>query len=104
MAPGARLVMVNFCQDDKGCYLGNTAAHGGPKQSMHSNFSRIWSTMADEGKITRAEYEATNFPQHYRSPAEFTSCLEDPESALYKAGLRLESCTTKVTPCPFRAA
>lgn len=104
MCSGARAVFVNFCTDENGCYLGNTASAGGTKAHMHATFNRIWKQMADEGRITQEEYVNTNFPQHYRKVEEYKAPLEDPSSEVYKAGLRLEQIETKITPCPFAAS
>lgn len=102
MAPGARAVFVNFCTDEGGRYLGNTASAGGPGASMHATFSEVWARFAAEGKITAAEYTATNFPQHYRTAEEYAEPLKEGGSA-WEAGLRLEESTSVITPCPYRA-
>jgi hypothetical protein len=38
---------------------------------MHGYFSNIWQDFANEGIITQAEFENTNFPNHYRSLEEY---------------------------------
>lgn len=101
---GARLLMANFCVDDKGCYLGYATPHGGPSVNMHATFAKHWAEMRDEGRITAEEFVNTNFPQHYRTVAEFRAPLDDETSDAYKAGLRLESIETRRTPCPFAKA
>ncbi|MGI9464570.1 MAG: SAM-dependent methyltransferase [Aestuariivirgaceae bacterium] len=96
LVPGGRLCLFNFGIDEEGRYLGHT---GGV--SMFDTFNELWAGLADDGIITREEYLNTNFPQHYRTVAEFTAPLKDTESAVYKAGLRLEHAETRVVRCPF---
>ena len=103
MKSGARAVFVNFCTDEGGRYLGNTASAGGPAASMHTTFSEVWAEFVAAGTITQAEFEATNFPQHYRTAEEYAAPLADPASPVAKAGLVLEECTSLITPCPYRA-
>ncbi len=98
LASGGLLALFNFGIDEKGRYLGHT---GGV--SMFDTFNEIWRGMADEGTITQTEYAATNFPQVYRTVDQFTRPINDPESTVYKAGLRLEHVETRVVPCPFAA-
>ena len=43
------------------------------------------------------------FPQYYKTVAEFTHPLTDIAGSVYRAGLRLERCETRVVPCPFAA-
>ncbi|CAE7248334.1 IAMT1 [Symbiodinium sp. KB8] len=104
MRPGARLIMANFCVDDKGCYLGYTTPHGGPSANMHGLFAKHWAELRDSGRITAEEFDATNFPQHYRTVDEFKAPLEDETSAAHRLGLRLETIETRRTPCPFATA
>ncbi len=103
MKAGAKAVFVNFSTDSNGCYLGNTAAAGGPGVSMHSKFSEIWASFAAKGTITQEEYEATNFPQHYRTEAQYTAALTEADSEVSKAGLKLLDVHNIITPCPYRA-
>ena len=56
--------------------------------------------MVDDGRITEAEYRATNFPQVYRTVEQFTAPLQ-PGGAAHDAGLRLEHVETRVVNCPF---
>jgi hypothetical protein len=98
LAPGGRLVLLNFGIDEAGRYLGNT---GGA--NMFDTFDRLWRALVDDGTITRDEYLNTNFPQHYRTVAEFTAPFEDPANPVHKAGLRLEHVETRVVACPFAA-
>lgn len=96
MVPGARLCLFNFGIDEMGRYLGNT---GG--KSMFDTFNTLWRGLADEGVITHDEYLNTNFPQHYRTVPEFTAPFDDTQSAVYRAGLRVEHVSTGVVRCPF---
>lgn len=96
LKPGGRLCLFNFGIDEEGRYLGHT---GG--KSMFDEFNRHWKSLSDDGVITREEYLNTNFPQHYRTVAEFIAPLEDSASPVYKAGLRLEHVETRVVRCPF---
>ena len=96
LKPGGRLCLFNFGIDEEGRYLGNT---GGV--SMFDTFNDLWRSMADEGRITLAEYERTNFPQHYRTKAEFVAPLNDIASPVHAAGLRLEHVESRVVRCPY---
>jgi hypothetical protein len=99
LVPGGRLALFNFGIDEDGRYLGNT---GGI--SMFDTFSEIWAELAHEGAITQGEYVDTNFPQCYRTVAQFTAPLKDPGNPVYQAGLRLEHVETRVVPCPYAKA
>lgn len=96
LKPGGRLVMVNFCRDEQGRYLGNT---GGV--NMFDNFNTNWQAFLADGVITEQEYHAMTLPQYYNTVDEFTAPLTNRNSDVYKAGLRLESIETAVVPCPF---
>lgn len=96
MKPGARLCLFNFGIDQAGRYLGNT---GGV--NMFDMFAQLWKGMRDEGLITPEEFINTNFPQCYRTQAQFVAPLQDPDSPVYQAGLRLEHVESRVVRCPF---
>jgi hypothetical protein len=98
LVTGGRLVLVNFCIDESGRYLGNT---GGV--NMFDTFNELWRRFAAEGRISGEEYTGMTFPQYYKTIEEFTQPLHGPESPVYRAGLRLEHCETRVVPCPFAA-
>ena len=98
LKPGGRLVLVNFCRDEQGRYLGNT---GGI--NMFDTFNQIWREMAASGDIGEAEYRAMTLPQYYKSLAEFARPLTDVSNPVHRAGLRLEHAETRVVPCPFAA-
>ena len=93
---GGKMVLVNFCRDEQGRYLGNT---GGI--NMFDTFNLIWQQFLDQGKITSDEYLAMTLPQYYHTVEEFCAPLNDPQTACHKDGLRLESIETAVVPCPF---
>ena len=99
LAPGGRLVLVNFGKDEEGRYLGNTK--GVP---MFDTFNALWQGFLDEGQITADEYRAMTLPQYYNTVEEFSAPLTDPSEPAHQAGLRLESIETRVTPCPYRLA
>lgn len=96
LKPGARLCLFNFGIDEKGRYLGNT---GGV--NMFDTFAELWRGLRDEGVITPEEFAGTNFPQCYRTEAQFTAPLLDKDGPVYKAGLRLEHVESRVVRCPF---
>jgi len=98
MAPGGRLVLVNFCKDEAGRYLGNTNG-----ANMFDTFNALWQRFAIEGIVSSEEYLGMTFPQYYRTVGEFTQPLLDTGSAVYRAGLRLEHSETRVVPCPYAA-
>jgi hypothetical protein len=98
LAPGGRLVLANFCRDEAGHYLGWT---GG--RNMHDTFSAHWRALRDAGVISPEECRRATFAQFYRSVAEFRSPLDNPQSTVSRAGLRLRRCFTRVTPCPYAA-
>jgi SAM dependent carboxyl methyltransferase len=82
---GGRLCLFNFGVDEAGRYLGNT---GGV--SMFDTFGRLWAGLAD-----------TNFPQSYRTVAQFVAPLTDTSNPVCRAGLRLEHVETRVVRCPY---
>ncbi|MFQ6023524.1 MAG: SAM-dependent methyltransferase [Acidiferrobacterales bacterium] len=98
LAPGGRLVLVNFCRDEQDRYLGNT---GGVH--MFDTFNAIWQSFVTDGIISEDEYLNMTLPQYYRSVEEFTAPLAEPASTIYKAGLRLEEIETRIVQCPFAA-
>lgn len=91
-----KLVLINFCIDEQGRYLGNT---GGV--NMFDNFNANWQSFVDDGVITSDEYLAMTLPQYYNSVDEFSAPLHQQDSAVHKAGLRLVDIETAVVPCPF---
>ena len=98
LAPGGRLALFNFGIDEAGRYLGST---GGI--SMFDTFNALWAALRDDGTITEAEYINTNFPQSYRTVAQFTAPFRDEANPVHRAGLRMEHVETRVVECPFAA-
>jgi hypothetical protein len=98
LTSGGRLVLVNFCRDPQGRFLGST---GGV--NMFDTFAELWRRLRSEGKIGDAEYRAMTLPQYYKSLEEFTAPLTDPGDPVHQAGLRLELAETRIVPCPFAA-
>ena len=68
---------------------------------MFDTFNEILCELARDGVITDYEYVATNFPQCYRTAAQFTAPLNDHKNPVFKAGLRLEHIESRVVRCPF---
>jgi hypothetical protein len=99
LVPGGRLVLVNFCQDEAGQYLGNT----GGVHMFHA-MNALWQRFVAEGVIRSEEYVRLTLPHYFRTVEECTQPLLDPTSPVYRAGLRLEQWETRVVPCPFAAA
>ena len=96
---GGQIVSTNLCTDEKGRYLGNNQVD----LNMHDVLHEIWKQMQTEGLITPEEYVCATFQNYYRTEAEFTACLEDPQSEVYQAGLRLEDARIVSLPCPYRS-
>ena len=97
---GGRLVLVNFCRDAQGRYLGNTNPSGGGV-NMFDTFNQIWRAFVDDGRITPQEYTNMTLPQYYNTVEEFSRPLVDAAGPCWRAGLRLENIETRVVPCPF---
>lgn len=97
LTSGGRFICLNFGMDEKGRHLGNTGGH-----SMFDKFNFHWKSLRDEKIITDNEFRATTFAQHYRTISEFREPLDNENSSVYKSGLRLISCTTKLTDCPYK--
>ena len=98
LKPAGKFVFANFCEDEKGHYLGNT---GGV--NMHDTFAKHWRNLYKAGVITEAEYKRANFVQFYKTREEFEAPFKDPNSAVSKAGLILEKSFTRTTGCPYAA-
>ncbi len=93
---GGKMVLVNFCRDQQGYYLGNT---GGV--NMFDTFNQIWQQFVAEGRISDQEYLNMTLPQYYHTVPEFSEPLTNPDNPCYQAGLRLDSIETRVVSCPF---
>lgn len=100
LIPGGRFICVNFGIDENGHFLGST----GRGAHMFNTFDKHWRALRDSGVITAEEYRRATFSQHYRTMSEFLLPFEDPESAVSKAGLRVVSSKSMLTPCPYRQA
>jgi indole-3-acetate O-methyltransferase len=96
LRPGGRLVLVNFCIDEEGRYLGHTTG-----VDMFDCFARHWRNLYRMGRINGAEYAGATFQQFYKTPDEFAAPFRDPASSVSRAGLKLETSFTMVTPCPY---
>jgi len=94
---GGRFICINFGIDEQGRYLGDT---GG--SAMFNNFTKNWKHLQDQGIITKQEFINATFTQHYRTVEEFRKPLEDKDSVISKSGLRLRSCETMITDCPYK--
>lgn len=98
LAPGGQAVIVSFCIDQEGQCLGNTT---NVKASMFQTMTDLWQGLVKEGRITQEEFENTTFNNYYRSVGEYSAPFNDPNSPIYKAGLRLVSIETKRVDCPY---
>lgn len=90
------MVLVNFCRDQQGQYLGNT---GGV--NMFATLNEIWCEFLGNRRITEAEYQNMTLPQHYHTVEEFAEPLTNPNNPCYRVGLRLETIETGIVSCPF---
>jgi hypothetical protein len=98
LRPGGRLAFANFCVDEEGHYLGHTTG-----VDMFDSFARHWRDLLRAGRISETEYVDATFQQFYRTLDEFAAPFRDLDSPVSRAGLRLESIFTMVTPCPYAA-
>ena len=96
---GGQMVVSNLSTDEKGRYLGNNLVD----QNMHNILHEIWKQMQVEGLIQSQEYVGATFQNYYRTEAEFIESLEDSQSKVYQAGLRLGDIRTMLIPCPYRS-
>ena len=71
---------------------------------MFDSFARHWRALLKAGRIGESEYVNATFQQFYKTPDEFAAPLRDPASPVSRAGLRLETMFTMVTPCPYAEA
>ena len=99
LRPGGKLVLANFCIDEKGRYLGAT---GGV--NMFDSFAKHWRNLHQIGRINEAEYVNATFQQYYRTPDEFSAPFKDRQSAVSAAELRLDHLSTMLTACPYAEA
>jgi hypothetical protein len=94
---GGRFVCINFGIDEQERCLGNT---GG--KIMFDNFAKNWKFLEKSGIITNQEFKNATFTQHYRTVDEFKKPFDDKDSEISKSGLKLKSCETMITDCPYK--
>ena len=99
LVPGGRLVLVNFCRDERGRYLGNT---GGV--NMFDTLARIWRELVADGIVSAEELARMTLPQYYNSVDELVAPFEDETGAIRASGLELERIETATVRCPFAEA
>ena len=97
MKSGSQFIVLNFGIDENGMYLGNTGGH-----SMFDKFNEHWQRLREKKVISQDEYEKATFAQHYRTLEEFKKPFIDEKTINNKLGLKLISCDTKLTKCPYR--
>jgi len=97
LVKGGRFICLSFGIDEDGNYLGHTGGH-----SMFDKFTFHWKSLLNKGIITEDEFQAATFTQHYRTVSEFRKPFDDQNSEVFKSGLRLKSCTTRLTECPYK--
>tara|TARA_B100000575_G_C23064548_1_gene612918 strand:- start:47 stop:1096 length:1050 start_codon:yes stop_codon:yes gene_type:complete len=96
---GGKLLTVNLSRDDQGRYLGNNA---GKTVNVHDEIHSIWKELLSQNIINENEYQRGTIQNFYKSPKEFSSPLEDKESAAYKNGLRMIKQRTVYVDCPYK--
>mgnify|MGYP001285620914 CR=1 FL=1 len=69
---------------------------------MFDKFNYHWKSLKHANIITQEEYTAATFAQHYRTIEEFKKPFNDINSKIHKSGLRLISCCTRLTECPYK--
>ena len=79
--------------------MGHTGGH-----NMFDVLNTLWQRFVADGVVRPDEYARMTLPTYYRTVEECTRPLTDPGSPVYRAGLRLEHCETRVVPCPYAAA
>eukprot|EP01043_Picozoa_sp_COSAG02_P033999 COSAG02_NODE_2352_length_9081_cov_37.519372_7_plen_411_part_00 len=101
LVSGGRMVVLNFCVDENGQYLGTTDR---VKQQMWATKNRLWWELQQEGVITLAEARAASFANYYRTVQEFCAPFDDPSSPVSSSGLRLVHIETRTTDCPYQVS
>ena len=89
-----KMVIVNFCVDEYGQYLGNTFMDGQETINMHQLFVDLWSDLRSDGIIDEEEFINTNFSNHYRTLDEM-KCFDA------NIPLKLTQIYSDVVSCPF---
>ncbi|PXF41875.1 N-methyl-L-tryptophan oxidase [Gracilariopsis chorda] len=97
---GGRMMIISLCVDEDGQSLGKTTV---VPRSMFDEMAHHWRTMMVDGLISKEEFDRMEVVNYYRSLKEITSVLLDESSEVYRAGLRLETATTSLTPCLYWA-
>jgi hypothetical protein len=92
-------VLVNFCRDEAGRYMGHTGGH-----NMFEVLNTLWQRFVAEGVIRHDEYVRMTLSAYYRTVEECIGPLTDTASPVYRTGLSLEQYETRVIPCPYAAA
>jgi indole-3-acetate O-methyltransferase len=93
LVPGGQLVFANFCSDEAGRYSGAT---GG--RNLFETLARLWRALHEDGTIMSEELSGATFMQYNRTIAEYRAPFDDPASAVSRAGLVLEHCSSVITP------
>jgi len=93
LVPGGQLVLANLCIDEAGRYSGGSGGH-----DTFGMFARHWRTLYEDGTITSHELHRATFVQYFRTIPEFRAPFDDPASAVSRAGLVLEHCSSVLTP------
>ena len=97
LKPGGRFICINFGIDEDGRYLGSTG-----EKSMFDSFTKHWRNHLENNVITKTEFTAATFPQHYRTVAEFSEPFNGENCLADRLGIKLNACFTKLTKCPYR--
>ena len=77
---GGQLILLNFCRDENGKYLGNSTG-----VNMFTNFAQIWQDFMAQGRIGAEEYRRMTLPQYYNTVEEFSAPFKKTESPVYCA-------------------
>eukprot|EP01043_Picozoa_sp_COSAG02_P062897 COSAG02_NODE_8792_length_2443_cov_2.902304_2_plen_399_part_00 len=101
LVSGGRMVVLNFCVDENGQYLGTTDR---VKHQMWATKNRLWWELQQEGVITLAEARAASFANYYRTVQEFRAPFDDPNSPVSSSGLQLVHIETRTTDCPYQVS
>lgn len=101
LVTGGRMVVLNFCVDENGQYLGTTDRI---KNQMWATKNRLWWELQQEGVISLSEARAASFANYYRTVEEFRAPFDDPEGPVSRAGLRLVQIETQATDCPYQVS
>ena len=92
---GGKMVIVNFCVDEHGQYLGNTFMDNQQTINMHQLFCDSWIDLLSNGIIDEDEFHNTNFANHYRTLDEM-KCFD-----ASRIPLNITQIFSDVVPCPF---